>query len=111
MTRDEVIAHLKALADNKVQPLHVDNGLCIELDAVCGVGECSDLVYSAADSWKHFSGNPAFPIPDPCGKEEPSSQYCRAPDMWSPSSPYGALRRDLCRHVAKYLEANPDVEL
>lgn len=118
MIREDVITHLKALAAGEVQPAKRRFGLCVELGETCNLSMPVVVVGWAAESWEHFSGNGRFPVPDPSYKDGliygmPVVAYCNTPEesMWSPDHPYGALRLDLCRHVAEYLESNPEIEL
>lgn len=111
MTRDEVICHLKALAANEVQPANLRLGLCYELFHVCKLPRPVRIVAKAAKTWEHFSGRGAYPVPDPLYKDKLTYGYYTTLDIWSPNHPYGAMRRDLCRHVAEYIEANPEIEV
>lgn len=69
-----------------------------------------NLLDEAFSSWPNYSGNRAFPIHDP---EAPSNPFAARPiyyahetlSLWE-DSPYGNLRRELCLHLADWLEAN-----
>lgn len=112
MTRDEVINHLKALANNEVQPADPEHGLCWELFRHCKVITAHSLVDKSAKSWKHFSGDECFPVPDPRGLDSGKKTYLlNRSRLWSITNPYGYLRRSLCQHVADYLEANPEIKV
>lgn len=67
-----------------------------------------DLLGEAFRSWPNYSGNQAYPVPDPkapSDKAAASIIYESRRDLWD-YSPYGKLRRELCLHVADWLEAN-----
>lgn len=67
-----------------------------------------DLLDEAFRSWPSYSGNRECPVPDP---EAPSDKaaayriYHSRENLWD-DSPYGNLRRELCLHVADWLEEN-----
>lgn len=85
-------------------------GLCRNLQTLWNLSDAraDDLLQEAFRSWSHYSGSWKYPAPDP---EAPSSKaaaskiYYDSRDLWE-DSPYGNLRRELCLHVADWLEAN-----
>ena len=86
-----------------------NTGICNNLAVIM---ECKDIYWSfvvgcAAKSWPHYSGNPACPVP---------SHSCASPreafeegGLWEGS--YGALRKDLCTHIANYLKEASNTSL
>ena len=83
-------------------------GICGNLAQTLPEDKVDDLLDEAFRSWPKYSGNREYPIPDP---EAPSDFaaayriYCSRHDLWD-YSPYGNLRRELCLHIADWLEAN-----
>lgn len=69
-----------------------------------------NLIQEAFRSWPKFSGCQSYPVPDP----KALSNVFAARRIYSAhqnfnlweDSPYGNLRRELCIHVADWLEAN-----
>ena len=109
---DELNRIIKALREwgSGQEPPLDSYGLCANLVHLCGLGQAAidDLIDGAFRSWPNYSGNWGYPVPDP---EAPSSKaaahkiYDDRHDLWD-DSPYGDLRRELCLHVANWLEAN-----
>ena len=111
---NRIIKALRAWGSGQEEPLLSYYGLCWNLAQLCGLPEAAiddlidDLLQEAFRSWSHYSGNRKYPVPDP---EAPSSKaaackiYYDRHDLWE-DSPYGNLRRELCLHVADWLEAN-----
>ena len=67
-----------------------------------------NLVQEAFRSWPKFSGCQAYPVPDPKALFNFSAArriYYAHENLWE-ASPYGNLRRELCLHVADWLETN-----
>ena len=59
-------------------------------------------------SWPKYSGNRGYPIPDPEASSDLGAAcgiFYSHPNLWE-DSPYGNLRRELCLHIADWLEAN-----
>ena len=106
---NRIIKTLRAWGSGQ-EPLFDSYGLCRNLVHLCGLSEAAidDLLNGAFCSWPNYSGNRVYPIPDP---ETPSDRaaackiFCCSFDLWD-DSPYGNLRRELCLHVADWLEAN-----
>lgn len=109
---DELNRIIKALREwgSGQEPLFDSIGLCGNLVHLCDLpgAVIDDLLPEAFRSWPNYSGNLGYPVPDP---EAPSSKaaaykiYYDRHDLWE-DSPYGNLRRELCLHVADWLEAN-----
>ena len=105
---NRIIKTLRAWGSGQ-EPLFDSYGLCANLVHLCGLSEAAidDLLNGAFCSWPKYSGCRAYPIPDP---EAPSSKAAAyeiyyTQNLWD-DSPYGNLRRELCLHVADWLEAN-----
>lgn len=63
----------------------------------------SYMLDRAFETWPHFSGTHAYPVPDPYGEEEYCADeiYNNTEDMYE--GEYGALRIDLLKHcIAKW---------
>ena len=102
---NRIIKALRAWGSGQKKPL-VYVGICGNLPLSCAA--IDDLLSEAFRSWPNYSGDPRYPVPDP---EAPSDKaaanriYESRRDLWD-DSPYGNLRRELCLHVADWLEAN-----
>lgn len=104
-----IIKTLRAWGSGQEKPLDY-YGLCGNLVHLCGLPEAitDDLLGGAFRSWPNYSGSREFPVPAP---EAPSDKaaacgiYYNHDNLWE-DSPYGNLRRELCLHVADWLEAN-----
>ena len=93
--KQELIDHLRELANGEIAPLHSACGLCTEMEIFGNDFEWSiRLCYR---SWKHFSGEFNFPIGN--GKFD----YIGVLYKWNETTT-ADLRRDLCDHVADVLE-------
>lgn len=81
-------------------------GICANLDERVNL----DLDYFLSPcfrTWKHFSGDYAFPVPSPyaSNKYSASDVYgTHVDDMWNPEHPYGSLRLDLLEHLIRECE-------
>lgn len=67
-----------------------------------------NLFQEAFRSWPKFSGCRMYPAPDPEARSDFSAArriYHARKNLWE-DSPYGNLRRELCLHVADWLETN-----
>ena len=106
----QIIKSLRAWGSGQEKPLLSYYGLCGNLVHLCDLSEAAidDLIDGAFRSWPNYSGTREYPVPDP---EAPSSKaaaykiYYDRRDLWD-DSPYGNLRRELCLHVADWLETN-----
>lgn len=107
---NRIIKTLRAWGSGQEKPPFDSSGLCVNLVHLCDLpgAVIDDLFQEAFHSWPSYSGNWLYPVPDP---EAPSSKvaadriYYDRHDLWD-DSPYGNLRRELCLHVADWLEAN-----
>lgn len=57
----------------------------------------SPLVRKYSKSWKYYSGDIHYPVPDPEGKLFGRDMYQVTDNMWE--GEYGELRRDLVKHI------------
>ena len=106
---NQTIKTLRAWGSGQEKPL-LNYGICGNLVHLCGLYEA--VVYSSLGeaflSWPKYSGNQEYPIPDPEASSDIGAAYgifYGRFDLWD-DSPYGNLRRELCLHVADWLEAN-----
>lgn len=105
----QIIKFLRAWGSGQEKPLTY-YGICGNLTHWRRLPEAAVnyLLRKAFLDWPGYSGNIMFPIPDP---EAPSDKaaasliYDSRRDLWE-DSPYGNLRRELCLHIADWLEAN-----
>lgn len=104
---NEVIEYLEYLADGG-DPYSSDRGLCVHLGCMFG-DEYWDIPSLYCKSWEHYSGIISYPVPAPDGGC-PKEVFWRRPreNNWG-DNPYGNLRRDLCRHIAKCLREEYEV--
>lgn len=98
--------YLRALGAGTLKPTYLDGGICSNLVATfkAPIGmPVRDVVHYGSRTWRHYSGVSRFPIPDPTGRRAPSDAYdsCKV-SLWD--GLYGALRRELCLHLAGYVE-------
>ena len=106
---NQTIKALRAWGSGQEKP-SVSYGLCRNLAdlEILSDAALDNLLREAFRSWPKYSGNRGYPVPDP---EVPSDQaaacriYYSLENRWE-DSPYGNLRRNLCLHVADWLEAN-----
>lgn len=106
---NRIIKTLRAWGSGQETPL-VNYGICGNLVHLCGLYEA--VVYNSLGeaflSWPKYSGNRAYPVPDPEASSDLGAAYgifYSRFDLWD-DSPYGNLRRELCLHIADWLEAN-----
>ena len=109
---NRIIKSLRAWGSGQETPL-IFYGICGNLKYLLKLPEAtvSNLLEEAFLDWQGYSGSIMYPIPDP---EEPSDPVAAERiyhscstymDFWD-DSPYGNLRRELCLHVADWLETN-----
>ena len=106
---NRIIKNLRAWGGGQETAI-VYSGICGNIVHLCSLPEAmiDDLLGEAFPSWPKYSGNRGYPVPDP---EAPSDLaaacriYYSLENRWE-DSPYGNLRRELCLHVADWLEAN-----
>lgn len=103
----EIIAHLKLLGNNSINPLFKNRGLCEELDSRFTI--CVDF-YSFTDwleTLPYYSSNCIWPIKAPgFNKTYGYYNFMRSnnQNMWDVNTEYGNNRRDFCLQLAKMLE-------
>ena len=105
----QTIKALRAWGSGQEKP-SVSYGLCRNLAdlGILSDAAIDDLLDEAFRSWPKHSGNRKYPIPDPKAPSDFAAAYriyYGRHDLWE-DSPYGNLRRELCLHVADWLEAN-----
>lgn len=105
---NRIIKTLRAWGSGQEPPLaHV--GLCRNLQTLWNLSDAQadDLLQEAFRSWPNYSGSWKYPVPDP---EAPFDEGAASSIYWTQNlwedSPYGNLRRELCLHIADWLEAN-----
>lgn len=99
-------AYLRKLAKSGAASVNVCFGICWHLRHWMRANGVNSLVlnghryydgYSVvehgAQDWAHYSGSKSYPVP---------GKYHSNPDKWDGDT--GALRRDLCLHLANKLE-------
>ena len=80
-----------------------DYGICNNLYEKTYVN-ISDFLQPCFETWKHFSGNYSYPVPDPDSDKYSASEVFNTThedDMWNPEHPYGSLRLDLLEHLIR----------
>ena len=106
---NQIIKTLRAWGSGQEKP-SVSYGLCRNLAdlGILSDAALDNLLREAFRSWPKYSGSQEYPVPNP---EAPSDLaaayriYYNHDNLWE-DSPYGNLRRELCLHVADWLEAN-----
>lgn len=81
------------------------SGLCVELVKAGDLD--ADHIHALFKTWEHFSGNSAFPVPDPDRPGDPDAAediYCREGDPGYWVGPYGELRLKLAEHLLRALQ-------
>lgn len=77
-----------------------DFGICFNFASNFNEPLCDDWWPKAIKSWKFYSGNKSYPVSAPDNSSAVDFYYS-VDNLWA--GKYGAKRRALCRHVAKYL--------
>lgn len=96
---EDIIEHLRELADGTVQPSNTDHGLCIQLRRMnIGVG-CMSIMMK----WPEYSGNRFYPIKG-TDYRSPHFLYTNTRNLWDFSTKYGQARSRLCDYMADYFE-------
>jgi len=100
-TKQQIIAHLRALADdpskaNNFLPFY---GICTNV----GIDLERDPFYDIVIRWPKYTGVITFPVP--ATGHDPISAYDDIP-LWK--GEYGANRRELAAFIADELEKLPD---
>ena len=106
---NQTIKALRAWGSGQEKP-SVSYGLCRNLAdlGILSDAALDNLLREAFRSWPKYSGSSRYPIPDPkvpFDKAAAIGAYYSHPNLWD-DSPYGNLRRELCLHIADWLEAN-----
>lgn len=90
-----------------------ESGICANLEEVVNLEEEVELyvkyfLQPCFMTWEHFSGNYAYPVPDPYSSDKHAAAgaygTARVDDMWNPEHPYGSLRLDLLEHLIRECE-------
>ena len=84
-------------------------GICVNLDIAiyCKDIDWSFVVGCAARSWPHYSWDSVYPVPSH-NHASPGEAFEEG-ELWRGS--YGALRKDLCKHIANYLKEASNTSL
>ena len=106
---NQIIKSLRAWGSGQESPL-THYGICGNLKHSRRLSEAAVtyLLRGAFLDWPNYPWNPSYPIPDPEALSDPDAArriYYSHKDLWD-DSPYGNLRRELCLHIADWLEAN-----
>ena len=106
---NRIIKTLREWGSGQKEPL-VYYGICGNLVHICTLSRATaeNLIREAFRSWPKFSGYQEYPVPDPKALFNFSAArriYYAYENLWE-DSPYGNLRRELCLHVADWLEMN-----
>ena len=97
------IKHLENLGNGDIKPININHGICQALGDLLGEEtEMQGILAPIFKSWRHFSGNTAFPVPHP--KEGAYRGFYVKVDKWDPKTEYGALRLELCLFIADELK-------
>lgn len=110
--KDKLITYLEHLASGRTIALHSKRwGLCnnLEYEFPANYSWIKSLMVAFYPSWKYFSKNFAFPVPDPNHLNDFSKAeryyYAKCNDnLWDPDSEYGKLRYDLVKEFLEYVK-------
>ena len=83
-----------------------ESGICTNL-AVYVNPDVGYFLKSCFRTWEQFSGDYAYPVPDPESDKYSASEVyttTHVDDMWNPEHPYGSLRLDLLKHLIRECE-------
>lgn len=100
MDREELKAHLYALADGETMPASPVHGLCVELKVITITPDLCNKVHQIMSHWPEHSGDYEYPVPHPSMSPDRAYQFGR--NLWA-NDAYGNKRRDLCRFIAENL--------
>lgn len=90
-----------------------DYGICVNLEEGWQLEEGGYLdvdyfLQPCFKTWRHFSGDYAYPVPSPYASDKYAASYVyyttHKEDMWNPEHPYGSLRLDLLEHLIRECE-------
>ncbi len=100
--KDELIKHLRGLANGSIKPVDKSMGICAEIDRVdSSLGTdmtCTHIMKHHPES----SGSWTFPIPHP--GLSPQHAYHLLSNLWDRRTIYGKRRLAMCDYVADKLE-------
>ena len=83
-----------------------DYGICANLEGGANI-DIDYFLLPCFRTWEQFSGDYAYPIPDPDSDKYSASEVYNTThedDMWNPEHPYGSLRLDLLEHLIRECE-------
>ena len=89
---------LELLLKGKIK--FTSSGICSNVEGI----EDHYTLCKYFETWKHYSGNTIFPVPDPEGNVSPANIYSITRNMWAGN--YGELRKDLVRHILAETKPN-----
>ena len=105
-----IIDHLRKLASGEIEPSVPVFGLCCEINVLThklccdGIESHMELSYK---SWPKWSTSVSYPVPSPFEGGEDAAEvmyyFANSDAKWR-TGQYAEDRKDLCRHVANYLE-------
>lgn len=109
--KDLVIAKLEAWGNGE-PPINCHVGICGNLSVLHYSLNGLYIVDYHAEDWEHYTGERGYPIPSTpnargAGFTLPANMAYYNMPLWGDSE-YGSLRRDLCRHIAKWLRVESD---
>ena len=97
----EIIEYLEGLARGVIELTDTRVGLC---SCLSEEGLKIPRLSRIFESWSKYSGDIAFPVPDPEGRGDAYTKYRQAGDMWE--GDYGDLRKELCQYLADHIKEN-----
>ena len=80
-----------------------ESGICANLEEGANL-DVGSFLRPCFRTWEQFSGNHAYPVPDPYSDKYSASEVystTHTDDMWNPEHPYGSLRLDLLEHLIR----------
>ena len=80
-----------------------ESGICANLAEGANL-DVDSFLQPCFRTWEQFSGNNAYPVPDPDSDKYSASEVfstTHEDDMWNPEHPYGSLRLDLLEHLIR----------
>ena len=107
-----VIDHLRKLASGEAKPKKPNCGLCCEIYDFTqplnySYSEFSLRIMDSYKSWPKWSGDSNYPIASQISKNKcaagPAYYAADADEMWF-AGKYAEDRKELCLHIADYLE-------
>lgn len=98
----EVIEKLRKIAAGDLTDVETPCGLCFHL-GMPTTTKLLELLEESLETWPHYSGDIAYPIPSLHEDFTPRDVYWSDIPKWE--GEYLRLRMDLARHFADFLEA------